>query len=323
MSNLIKTSTRLLGKRDDFERESYLEGFIYTNPLILASSEDCPENLIPVYIIGRQKMCKIKKSEKGITDLICLIWDPNMEKYEIWIYELKVKSNNLKDIEQLDGYLNAIESPLSKDKREELIKEAKEIVGEELIEDGAKIRGALCAQAFSEEVISKLIEINSNLPSNEERLAVKINRYPVDNDVFVLVDPLIGGEQASIGGHTTYYDEIPEFSFDKLKQELRKILQKRKSRYPERFKQLKAFLEIFIKDPELKLTQNEMREIWEQEGLKREDRGVSVSQLFGYKRNGALRQLFSWDIKGTDMKENYQLRDKNYSELIDEVLQEF
>ena len=44
MAYLMKTSTRFLGEQLDFERESYLEGFIFGNPLILASSEDAPEN---------------------------------------------------------------------------------------------------------------------------------------------------------------------------------------------------------------------------------------------------------------------------------------
>lgn len=64
MAYLIRSSTQLLGEHLSFERESYLEGFISSNPLILSSSEDAPENLIPVYIIGRQEICKIHHKKK-------------------------------------------------------------------------------------------------------------------------------------------------------------------------------------------------------------------------------------------------------------------
>jgi hypothetical protein len=104
MAYLMKISTRILGERSDFERESHFEGFIVSNPLILASSDDAPENLAPVYIIGRQVPMKTGK----ILDLICLIWDNDLQKYVIWIYELKVYSDNVQDVEQLKNYLAVV-----------------------------------------------------------------------------------------------------------------------------------------------------------------------------------------------------------------------
>ena len=108
MPYLMKTSSMFLGENIDFERESYLEAFIFGNPLIFAVSQDSPENLVPVYIIGRQDILKLK-GKTGITDLTCLIWDPNLNLYEIWIFELKVYSNNKYDVNQLKGYLEAVE----------------------------------------------------------------------------------------------------------------------------------------------------------------------------------------------------------------------
>ena len=45
MPYLMKTSSMFLGENIDFERESYLEAFIFGNPLIFAVSQDSPENL--------------------------------------------------------------------------------------------------------------------------------------------------------------------------------------------------------------------------------------------------------------------------------------
>lgn len=314
MAYLMKTSTRFLGEQLDFERESYLEGFIFGNPLILASSEDAPENLVPVYIIGRQEIYRIHRQRYGITDLTCLIWEPNLEKYEIWIYELKVISNDINDVEQLTTYLEAIESPENKGKRDNIVNRAIEIVGNDFIDNKSKMRGALCAQAFSDEVMKKIIEENSNPSSTEKLAAVKIYRFPVDNDVFVLVEPFIGEERT-----TTYYD-IPQLPTEKLMNELSDLLSRRKNTYPQRFEQLKVLLEIFAKSPSHVITQDALRSEWQNRGLPREDRGSSVSRLLGLKNNGALRQILQWDVIPPDIKDNYRLRNEGYAKVISDVL---
>lgn len=322
MAYLMKTSTRLLGEQIDFERESYLEGFISGNPLILSSSEDAPENLVSVYIIGRQEICKIYHKQKtGITDLICLIWDPDLAKYQIWVYELKVYSNNIDDVQQLLDYLEAIESPKNKDHREDIINRAKGIVGNGFLGGNLKIRGALCAQAFSDDVMKKIIEENLNRTNEEKLLAVKIYRFPVDNDVFVLVEPFIGEERTTAGGiHNTYYYDVPNLSPSDLVKELTDILSKRKSTHPQRFEQLKVLLKLFVNNSDCTVTQEDLRKEWQKRGLPREDRGLSVSQLLGYKKSGALRQILKWDIPLQDIKDNYRLRDKKYAEVLNNVL---
>ncbi|HRT00519.1 MAG TPA: hypothetical protein P5312_10810 [Bacteroidales bacterium] len=322
MAYLMKTSTRLLGAQNDFERESYLEGFISGNPLILSSSEDAPENFVSVYIIGRQEICKIyHKQRTGITDLICLIWNPDIEKYQIWVYELKVYSNNTNDVQQLLDYLEAIESPKNKDHKDDIINRAKGIVGDDFLDHNLNIRGALCAQAFSDDVIKKIIEENSSRANEEKLLAVKIYRFPVDNDVFVLVEPFIGEERTTTGGrHITFYNDIPTLSKSDLVRELTGVLSRRKNTHPQRFEQLKVLLELFIKNPDRAITQEELRTEWQKRKLPREDRGLSVSQLLGYKNSRALRQILNWDIFPPDIKDNYRLRDKKYAEILSDVL---
>ncbi|MFH1561791.1 MAG: hypothetical protein ABIF11_00015 [Nitrospirota bacterium] len=319
MAYLMKTSTRFLGELRDFERESYLEGFIFGNPLILSSSEDAPEKLVPVYITGRQEICKIDGQRRGITDLTCLIWEPDLEKYEIWIYELKINSDNIKDVKQLIDYLKAIELPENKNHRDNIVNKAIEMVGKGFIDNNSKIRGALCAQAFSDEVMKKIIEENLNRPSTEKLIAMKIYRFPVDNDVFVLVEPFIGEERTSTGRHITYYDDIPQLPTEKLREGILSLLSKRKNTHPQRFEQLKVLLEIFTKSPSRTVTQDELRTEWQNKDLPREDRGLSVSQLLGYKNNGALRQILRWDISPTSIKDNYKLRDEKYSNVIGDV----
>lgn len=308
----MRISSKFLGEQLDFERESYLEGFIFGNPLILATSQDAPENLVPVYIIGRQEICKLDKSKRGITDLICLIWEPNLEKYEIWIYELKVYSSSEDDVKQLEDYLNAIET--NKDHINEIIERAKEMVGNEFVIN-PNIRGALCAQSFSDNVMNKILEVNES--RNEKIVAVRIYRFPIDNDVFVLVERLIGEEKSPTGGKRTYYEDIPDWNENKLENELFELLRKRKENYEERYKQLKVFLELFVDRPDKIVTQNELKEQWKKEGLPEQDRGLSVSQLLGYKNSGALRQILKWKtLDYMDIKENYQLRDSKYSNVI-------
>lgn len=321
MAYLFKTSTQFLGEQLAFERESYLEGFIFGNPLILASSQDAPENLIPVYIIGRQEICKISGQKYGITDLTCLIWESDLEKYEIWIYELKVNSNSLDDVKQLTEYLEAIELPGNKNRRDSIVSRAIEMVGNEFIDNNSKIRGALCAQAFSDEVLKEIIDENLKRPATGKLVALRIYRFPVDNDVFISVEPFIGEERTTTGKHITYYDDIPQLPAQKLKTDLLDLLVRRKNTHLERFEQLRVLLEILVRSPSDTVTQDKLRTEWQNKGLPKEDGGLSVSQLLGYKKSGALRQILRWDIiPRTDIKDNYRLRDTGYAEMIGDVL---
>ena len=320
MAYLVRTSTRFLGEQLDFQRESYFEGFIFANPLILASSQDAPENLVPVYIIGRQEISKMRGGNYGITDLTCLIWEPHSEKYEIWIYELKVNSKDIHDVSQLTSYLGAIESPQNKSRRSDIVSKAIEMVGNGFVDDGSRIRGALCAQAFSDEVMRKIIEENSNRPLAEKLVAVKIYRFPVDNDVFVLVEPFIGEERSTTGGRKTYYGDIPELSAEELAKALLALLSRRKNTHPQRFQQLGVLLEMLAKNPSRTVTQEELRTEWQNRSLPRQDRGLSVSQLLGYRQSGALRQILKWQTIPPDIKDNYTLRDDEYGKVIGDVL---
>ena len=320
MAHLIKTSSRFLGEQLDFERESYLEGFIFSNTLILAATADAPENLIPVYVIGRQEICKLSERRHGITDLTCLIWEPDFGRYEIWIYELKVYSSNISDVIQLTDYLKGIESLEHRGYRDDIVLRAVNMVGSEFVDEHAKIRGALCAQAFSDEVMEKLIEENASRPPQDKLIAVKVYRFPVDDEVFVFVERVIGEEKSSAGGHLTYYDDIPQMNEQELRSQLIVILSKRKDTHPQRFEQLKALLHMLTEDPRRAVVREELRREWEERGLPKEDRGLSVSQLLGYKNNGALRQILSWDRIPPDTKDNYRLRDVRYAEVLREAL---
>lgn len=194
----MRTSTQLLGKRHDFERESYLEGYISSNPIILSPIKNAPDDMLPVYIIGRQEICKIVKGDKkrGITDLICLIWDDEIYKFQIWIYELKTKSINTKDVQQIQDYLTNINQPVNAELKEDIVKRAKKwVVNDEYLEI-SKIRGALCSQDFSDEVLGKIITENRSRGSGEKILAIRIQRFPVGKEVFVLVEPVIGDNKS-------------------------------------------------------------------------------------------------------------------------------
>lgn len=324
MAYLMKTTTQFLGTESDFKRESHLEGFIVSNPNILSSTEDAPEDYNPVYIIGRQFSVDIidrpPKNEPRITDLVCLIWDPDVEKYEIWIYELKTYSQSAKDVEQLVMYLEKIDAPENKKRREKLIKDAQEFIDEMPLAD--KIRGALLAQAFKDEVIKKIIEENKKRRNEDKLLAVKITRFPIDNDVYVMVDQIVGIERTPTGGRKTFYEDIPNFTEKELKDKLKEILTSRKNTHPTRFKQLMVLLKLLAENPDAIITQESLRETWAGKGLPRKDEGQSVSQPLGYKNNGALRQILKWDTGPLDIKDNYRLRDKKYAEVIKSVLAE-
>ncbi|MGC8798514.1 MAG: hypothetical protein ACP5PK_07640 [candidate division WOR-3 bacterium] len=152
---------------------------------------------------------------------------------------------------------------------------------------------------------------------------MKINRFPVDNDVFVLVDPLIGVERSQTGGRKTYYDKIPNLPDNQLREELAEILSRRKRTHRQRFEQFKVLLEMLAKSPDSTVTQAKLRDEWENRGLPREDRGLSVSQFLGYKKSGALRQILTWDMFPPDIKDNYKLRDpKKYAVVIEGVLED-
>ncbi len=309
----MKISTRFLGEQTYFKREADLENFILTHPLILSSSEDAPENLVPVYIIGRQE--KLPNND-GIMDLICLIWNPDLGKYQIWVYELKVYSQNSNDVQQLINYLRAIDE--NQEYRNDLIQRAANFVKEFLDNN---IRGALCAQAFSDEVVKGIIDENLNRSYEKKLLAVKIYLFPVDNDMFALIEPFIGEERTTTGGRrATHYDDIPDLSDFELEEELFRILSNRKKTHPQRFEQLKAFLELFVSNPKRSVNQKELREEWQNRGLPKEDRGLSVSQVLGYKNNGALRKILEWDVIPPDIKDNYRLKDERYAEVLRNVL---
>ncbi len=326
----MRTSSLFLGENIDFDRESYLEGFIFGNPLVLAVSQDSPEGLIPVYIIGRQDIVKLQ-GRKGITDLTCLIWDPNLNNYEIWIFELKVYSNDIGNVKQLTEYLDAVKDESNVKYHNELVERARNMVGEKFINPNNKIRGALCAQSFSDDVLQEIIEENDSRSEDERILAVKIYRFPVDNENFIFVERLVGEEKSVTGGPRNYYDDIPEINLEDLAEELSNLLKNRKETNEIRFNQLKVFLEFFVNNPSYKVTQKDLRKEWENQGLPGTDQGLSVSQVLGYKNSGSLRQMLTWEIQPyMDIKDNYRLRDKNkdqtkysnidYSNVISHVL---
>lgn len=318
MAYLMRTSSMFLGENIDFKRESYLEGFIFGNPLVLAASQDSPEGLIPVYIIGRQDTVKLLKSV-GYTDLTCLIWEPNINKYEIWIFELKAHSNSNVDVKQLNKYLKAVEDTTNKKYKEDLVETAINIVGESFIDPDSRIRGALCAQSFSDDVLHDILDLNSKRENNDKIMAIKIYTFPVEHENFILVERLVGEERSSTGGTSVY--DIPNWPLEKLESELQNLLKSRKINSPKKFEQLKVFLEYFITKPNSELTQRTLRDYWELKGLSRKDKGLSVSQFLGYKNSGSLRQIFTWDTQEyMDIKENYRLRNPNYSKIIERVL---
>jgi hypothetical protein len=312
-----------LGENIDFERESYLEAFIFGNPLIFAVSQDCPENLVPVYIIGRQDILKLK-GKTGITDLTCLIWDPNLNLYEIWIFELKVYSNSKINVNQLKGYLDAVEDSVNETYRYKIVERAVNMVGENFINPKSKIRGALCAQSFSDDVLKEILEENSSRTDENKIIAVQIYRFPTDNDNFIFVERIVGEEKSKTGGPRNFYSDIPKWEPEILKEKLYELLQIRKNSSRLRFEQLKVFLQFFANKPEIVLTQEELRKEWKNQGLPEQDQGLSVSQVLGYKYGGALRQMLKWKmIPVTDMKQNYQLKDIKYSLIIAKVLKRF
>ncbi|MGV9206192.1 MAG: hypothetical protein ACOC44_19480 [Promethearchaeia archaeon] len=318
MGNLFRATTKFLTELEDFERESYLEGFLYSNSLVLSQSEESPEGLLPVYILGRQKMVNTL-DKTGITDLICLIWNSAIEKYEIWIYELKVIAEKNEDVDQLVKYLNIVNKPNNL-KFNEILDNAKNFLEDDLISD-KEIRGALCAQKFSDNVLDQLIEVNKgqNTQISKKLVAVKINRYPVDNNIFVVVEPIIAAESTPTG-RRTYYDDIRDLSDDKLKRDLMDFLKQRKKDHPEKFKQLRVLLKMLSKSPSNIVTKDQMKVEWKKNNLEENDRGLAVSQVLGYKDSYSLRQILKWDIVRGDIKDNYRLREKKYGNLLTEVL---
>jgi hypothetical protein len=332
MAYLMRTSSSFLGENIDFERESYLEGFIFGNPMVLSVSQDSPEGLVPVYIIGRQDIIKLEH-KTGITDLTCLIWDPNLNKYEIWIFELKVYANSIDNVNQLTGYLEGVKYHDNEKYRDEIFQRAIDMVGENYVDIKSEIRGALCAQSFSDDVLQKILEENTSRKDENNIVAVKIFTFPVDNENFVYVERLVGEEKSSTGGPMNYYDLIPCWQPSKLEEELLILLKQRKENNRERFEQLRVFLEFFVNDPEHVLSQDELRKEWKAQGLKEQDQGLSVSQVMGYKNSGSLRQMFTWVVTPyMAVKEDYRLnkplkkcekyyKDTSYSEIISKVLQ--
>lgn len=320
MAYLMRTSSSFLGENIDFERESYLEGFIFGNPLVLAVSQDSPEGLIPVYIIGRQDILKLE-GRTGITDLTCLIWDPNLNKYEIWIFELKVYASSVDNVKQLHNYIKAVETEKNKDYRSDIIQRAIDMVGEKFITPKSEIRGALCAQSFSDDVLHDILEANSTRSEENKIVAVKIFRFPSDNDNFIFVERIVGEEQSTTGGPRNYYEDIPDWEPPKLEEELYKLLFNRKLNNPQRFSQLRVFLEFFAEDSSCIVSQQKLREKWKENRLPEKDQGMSVSQFLGYKNSRSLRQMLDWTVTSyMDIKEDYRLKDPKYAKIIKRVL---
>lgn len=202
MAHLSKTTTHLLSEDEPFKHERDLEAFIITNPNILAYSKEKPaQGLLPVYVIGRQDSVSIlEKDRKGRTDITCLIWVPLAKKYRIWIYELKKEIASSKGVDQLLDYINSFND---KDKKKKLIDKAidylsdEETNGQSLIDIYHPIRGALCAQDFEDEVYEKMAEVNSTrIKNGQDKLeAVAISKFHVDDDIFVVVDRVLGTEK--------------------------------------------------------------------------------------------------------------------------------
>ena len=68
------------------------------------------------------------------------------------------------------------------------------------------------------------------------------------------------------------------------------------------------------------VTQDMLRKEWENRGLPKIDGGLSVSQVLGYEKWAALRQIIEWDIAYADVKDNYRLREERYAKIIRDVL---
>ncbi len=318
MSKLYHAATHLLGEIYHFERESYLEEFLFGHPLVLAASEDAPEGLLPVYIIARQQYVRLMKSStKGITDLICLSWNPDRNRYNIYIYELKTHSVATQDVQQMTRYLDAYRSPHNRAAREEMIQRANDWVGSEYFDPGQPFYGAILAQTFSEEVVAKLIEANEERPAEEKIIAVKLSRFPVDNEFYVVVETLFSPDEGGKkGGHVTWYDDVPKWGEKRLEEELLQLLRRRKKSHPVRYQQLRVFLSLLVQNPGRTITKTECQEAWLKKGLPLTDRGLSVSQLLGYRTYGALRQILAFERVYADTKDNYRLRNAKYARVI-------
>ncbi len=195
------------------------------------------------------------------------------------------------------------------------------MVGEKLIDSNVKIRGALCAQSFSGDVLKDILDINSTRGDIDKIVAVKIYRFPVNNDSFIFVERLVWEEKSITGGPQDYYTHIPLWKNGKLEIELYKLLENRKINYPMRFQQLRVFLEYFVNDPYQVVSQEELDNQWKLQGLPEQDQGMSVSQVLGYKNSGSLMQILTWDTQDyTLIKNNYRLKEAKYSKIIEKVL---
>lgn len=330
MAYLKKTSTMLLGEQEDFERESYLEGFIFSNPGVLSSYDgdipgDSETSLLPVYIIGRQSMVELSEKNKGITDLTCLIWNPDSEKYEIWIYELKTSADSPDAVDQLIKYLDTINSSEKKHAKDTIIENAIEWVGEDFKDfiDQKEIRGALCAQDFSDAVLNKITEENKNRKKDGKGkpiAAVKINMFSAGNDNFVVVDSIVGDADVPGGKQRRSY-EISNYPDEELKDKLISLITNQKDNMK---KKIKTFLNMLVSKPEGYVTMKDLRNEWTNEGLlkKQGKEYGAFSRLITQGEKGEpLRHIINFELRGYDLKENYRLKEK-YTGVIKEVLEE-
>ncbi len=314
MARLWKAATELLAESDNFNKEKYLEGLIYSHPGLLASNDDNLSEQILVYPLEFQP--KLESGKRA--DLACLIWNEDLQKYELWIYEFKPSSQSKEDIEQLVGYVEELKP--SDKKRQELCEKAKGLVEHTLL-DLETPRGALCAGEFSLDVLSGLKKRNGENPDKPPLLAVRIKRFTSeDNDSYVLVECFVGEERNESGGRKTFYDDIPTYGDNELKSELLKLLRNRRQANERRALQLEIALKLLV-DREV-VTQDMYREAWKENDLPRKDGGHALSQFLGFKRSGPLRQILTWDWVVSDIKDNYRLQDQRYAGILREVLGE-
>lgn len=116
------------------------------------------------------------------------------------------------------------------------------------------------------------------------------------------------------------HTNIPNLPDDKLKAKLIELLMSRKTTHKERFEQLVVLLKMLSEKQTDIVTQDMLRKEWKNRGLPKMDRGLSVSQVLGYEKWAALRQIIEWDIAYADVKDNYRLREERYAEIIRDVL---
>jgi len=142
----------------------------------------------------------------------------------------------------------------------------------------------------------------------------------LDMTIKTIEDVIGEGKKTKAKRGRLVYTNIPNLPDDKLKTKLIELLMSRKSTLKERFDQLVVLLEMLSEKPIDIVTQNMLRKEWKNRGLPMIDGGLSVSQVLGYEKWAALRQIIEWDIVYADVKDNYRLREERYAEIICDVL---